>query len=75
MSNDCATILEVQGMSCPSCVRHINAALGAIAGVANVEVQLQAGLVVVKHDPTQAPIAQLIETLVEEGYVSKQRTL
>jgi copper chaperone len=75
MSNERATILEVQGMTCPSCVRHINAALGEIAGVANVDVQLRDGLVVVKHDPTQAPIAQLIATLGDEGYVSKQRTL
>ena len=73
MSNEQHTILEVQGMTCPSCIRHVSSALTELEGVGTVDVKLRDGLVVVKHDATQAPIDQLIETLNEAGYASKQR--
>ena len=66
------TILEVQGMACPSCIRHIDEALGGLDGVAKIDVKLRDGVVLVKHDAT-LPITQLIETLEEAGYASKQR--
>ena len=75
MRNEQDTILEVQGMSCPSCVRHISSALNELEGVGKVDVVLRDGIVVVKHDAQQAPITQLIETLEDAGYVSKQRAL
>ena len=73
MSNEQDTVLEVQGMTCPSCIRHVSEALKELDGVGNVDVKLREGLVYVKHDVTQAPIPQLIDALVEAGYVSKQR--
>lgn len=73
MSNEHDTILEVQGMTCPSCIRHVSSALTDLEGVGKVDVKLRDGLVVVKHDANQAPVAQLIEALVDAGYVSKQR--
>jgi copper chaperone len=73
MSNEQDTILEVQGMSCPSCIRHVTSALTDLDGVAKVDVKLRDGLVVVQHDKMQASIDQLIEALGEAGYVSKQR--
>jgi copper chaperone len=75
MSNEQDTILEVQGMSCPSCIRHINSALQELEGVGRVDVVLRDGIVVVKHDATQAPVTQLIEALDGAGYASKQREL
>ena len=75
MSNERDTILEVEGMTCPSCIRHVSSALTELEGVGAVNVKLRDGLVVVKHDATQAPIDQLIETLNEAGYASKQREL
>lgn len=73
MSNEQDTILEVQGMTCPSCIRHVSAALTDLDGVGTVDVKLRDGIVVVKHDATQAPVTHLIEALTEAGYVSKQR--
>jgi copper chaperone len=35
--------LEVQGMGCRSCVKHVTQALQTIAGVSGVEVDLQSG--------------------------------
>lgn len=73
MSQDQDTILEVQGMTCPSCIRHVSSALTELPGVGKVEVKLRDGIVVVQHDTTQAPIAQLVEALGEAGYASRPR--
>ncbi|MBA3501173.1 MAG: cation transporter [Myxococcota bacterium] len=73
MKNPQDTILEVQGMSCPSCISHINAALTELDGVGKVDVKLRDGLVIVEHDATQAPVTQLISTLDDEGFAAKQR--
>ena len=75
MSIEQDTILEVQGMTCPSCIRHVSSALTDLDGVGKVDVKLRDGIVVVKHDATQAPVTQLIEALTDAGYVSKQRSL
>ena len=67
------TILEVQGMTCPSCIRHVSTALTELAGVGTVDVQLREGVVVVEHDAAQAPVAQLVGALEEAGYASRPR--
>jgi copper chaperone len=64
------TVFEVQGLSCPSCVRHINAALGSLDGVGNVEVRLRDGRVVVQHDPSVVDANKLAAALSEAGYES-----
>lgn len=73
MSKEQDTVLEVEGMSCPSCVRHVTSALADIDGVGEVDVKLRDGLVIVRHDMTQAPIARLIDALEGAGYASKAR--
>ena len=65
------TILAVQGMTCPSCVRHVSAALHELGGVARVDVKLRDGLVVVQHDAGAAPVERLIDALREAGYESQ----
>ncbi len=73
MSKEQDTILEVEGMTCPSCIRHVTSALTEVEGVGKVDVKLRDGLVVVKHDQAQAPVADLIAALGDAGYASKQR--
>ncbi|WP_438025354.1 heavy-metal-associated domain-containing protein [Sorangium sp. So ce233] len=67
------TILQVDGMSCPSCIRHIDSALRALDGVAKVEVRLREGAVVVRHDPASAPEEALAEAVREAGYDVRSR--
>jgi copper chaperone len=43
------TVLNVQGMSCPSCIRHVKEALNEVEGVSGVDVRLAAGQVYVQH--------------------------
>lgn len=73
MSDQEDTVLEVQGMTCQSCVRHVTSALAELAGVQSVNVQLREGLVAVKHDSAQASIPRLVAALDEAGYASKPR--
>lgn len=61
------TTLNVAGMSCGACVRHVSAALSAVPGVSKVNVQLRAGIVEVQHrDDTALPA--LLEAVQDAGY-------
>lgn len=57
--------LQVQGMTCGACVRHVTQALNTVTGVDAVEVDLQSGRVCVDGD---AENAALIAALDEAGY-------
>lgn len=67
MSTTHQSILQVEGMTCHSCVRHVDAALRDVDGVNTVEVALDTGRVVVGHDP-HADVACLVEALEAAGY-------
>jgi copper chaperone len=41
MSNTKETILSVDGMTCPSCISHVEGALCDLEGIGKVEVKLQ----------------------------------
>lgn len=70
-----ATVLKVDGMTCRSCVRHVEQALRGVDGVTAVEVQFREGQVVVQHDGG-APSALLDELLIgalrDAGYESRR---
>jgi copper chaperone len=65
------TILQVNGMTCPSCVRHVDGALRELDGVTKVDVRLREGIVHVQHDPSSAPPSALIAALRAAGYDSR----
>ena len=65
------TILNVDGMSCQSCVRHVEGALRKLEGVAAVEVKLQDGKVRVEHDPAKVPVERMIEAIDDAGYEAR----
>jgi copper chaperone CopZ len=67
------TVLDVQGMSCPSCIRHIREALNDVEGVSAVDVRLADGWVMVKHDLESSSVGQLVEALRDAGYESSPR--
>lgn len=70
MSKNRETLLDVMGMSCPSCIRHINDALAELEGITSIDVRLRDGKVAILHDPATAPIDSMIEALREAGYES-----
>lgn len=65
------TILNVEGMSCPSCIAHVSEAL-TIRGVANVEVQFEQGAVEIEHDASVST-GRLIAALHGAGYEATPR--
>ena len=71
MSSTKETILDVDGMTCGSCVRHVEGALRTLEGVDAIEVKLREGKVRVQHDPAKAPVKEMIEALGEAGYESR----
>lgn len=64
------TTLAVEGMSCPSCISHIDEALKDLDGVEAVEVKLKEGKVSVVHAERVAR-SELIEALRDAGYESR----
>lgn len=66
---DQKTVLTVEGMTCPSCISHVNAALKDVDGVGQVEVKLREGQVVVTH-VAGVEVVALVGALTEAGYPS-----
>jgi copper chaperone len=63
------TLLKVHGMSCGSCVHHVDVALKDVDGVSRVDVRLRQGEVLVKHDADIA-VDTLVKALADAGYES-----
>lgn len=62
--------LEVEGMSCGACTKHVTQALQTVAGVGSVEVNLSAGRVCVQGDFPFGS-APLLQSLAAAGYRAK----
>jgi copper chaperone len=65
--------LEVEGMSCGSCVKHVTQALQPLSGVSAVAVDLQSGRVRVNGEFPQGSAA-LVAALTAAGYPAKLAT-
>jgi copper chaperone CopZ len=63
------TLLKVDGMSCRSCVHHVDVALKDVDGVSKVDVRLREGQVLVHHDAA-TPVERLVKALADAGYES-----
>ncbi len=61
------TELEVKGMSCENCVKHVRRALEDTPGVDSAEVSLAQGYAVIRHDESTTA-KDLIAAVEEEGY-------
>lgn len=62
------TELQVEGMSCGSCVHHVDQALSELQGVRQVEVLLRDGKVIVHHDGEAVSTTDLVNALQAAGY-------
>lgn len=67
-----AVELQVQGMSCGSCVKHVTEALRPVEGVSDVAVDLQAGRVKVSGDSDSHA---LLAALENAGYPAQLATV
>ena len=69
--------LAVEGMTCASCVAHVEEALKEVPGVTRADVNLATETAVVELDPQRVAPSQLAEALDDAGYaaVVKKATL
>lgn len=63
-------VMQVTGMTCGSCVRHVTAALKAIQGVEDVTVDLASGRVAVRAR-AGTPAVNLTSALADAGYPAR----
>ncbi|HCD43039.1 MAG TPA: copper-binding protein [Lachnoclostridium sp.] len=62
------SVINVDGMACEHCVKAITNAVGALAGVSGVSVDLAAKTVTVDHDPDQASVQTIKSEIEDQGY-------
>jgi copper chaperone len=60
--------LSVPDVSCEHCVKTVSGALGALASVDAVTVDLVSKTVRLRYEPTQVTLERIEETLDEAGY-------
>ena len=64
------TVLNIEGMSCQNCVRHVKEALEAVSGVKSVEVDLAGKSAAVEHGD-EATFDTLKAAVEDAGYEIK----
>jgi copper ion binding protein len=60
--------MNVQGMSCENCVRHVNRALAKAGGVQNVAIDLPTGKVEFDFDEAKITQQELAAAIEKAGY-------
>jgi len=60
--------LNVQGMSCGHCVNAVESNVGNLDGVEQVRVHLDSGKVDVSFDNEKVTLAEIKETIDDQGY-------
>lgn len=65
------SLLHVTGMTCGSCVHHVEGALRKLDGVTAAEVRLREGEVLVLYDAAAVTLPGLIAAIEDEGYGAK----
>ncbi|MGP9821997.1 heavy metal translocating P-type ATPase, partial [Salinarimonas sp. NSM] len=67
--------IDVGGMTCASCVRHVENAVGAVPGVADVAVNLGAERVSLGYDPARTDAGAIAGAIEKAGYEAHPRTI
>jgi Cu+-exporting ATPase len=65
--------LQVTGMTCASCVEHIQKAVGDLPGVAKVVVNLASNSARVEYEPAITPLAEVKKVIQALGYEAEER--
>jgi copper chaperone CopZ len=65
------TTLEIAGMSCDACARHVTSSLTALEGVVHARVDLRRREAVVEHLPAHSDAAALVAAVQDAGYTAR----
>ncbi len=66
--NKVSISLSIGGMTCASCVSHVEEALKGVTGVRNVVVNLATGKATVEYDPAQSSLIAMKKAVDDIGY-------
>jgi Cu+-exporting ATPase len=66
--------LEISGMSCASCVAHVEGALMELEGVLKATVNLGLGIARVEYIPDLVPPARMVQAVEVVGYAARVRS-
>ena len=69
-SSSSTCTLDIGGMTCASCVRHVEKALSRIDGVRSAEVNLATEAATVSFDPQTARLSELTAAVAAAGYTA-----
>ena len=72
-SSSSTCTLDIGGMTCASCVRHVEKALSRIDGVNSAEVNLATEAATVSFDPQAAGLSELTAAVAAAGYTATPR--
>src|SRR6478752_6643928 len=72
-SSSSTCTLDIGGMTCASCVRHVEKALSRIDGVRGAEVNLATEAATVSFDPQTAGLGELTAAVAAAGYTATPR--
>ena len=67
--------LPIEGMTCASCVFHVEGALNGVAGVTNATVNLATEKAVVEIEGPDVPVERLVEAVSQAGYKIPHATM
>jgi len=62
--------LDIVGMTCGNCVRHVTEALEAQPGIKSVKVELESGKATIEAEASVVP-EHLLETVEDTGYMAR----
>jgi len=61
-------IIPIQGMTCSSCVMHIEKAVGALSGVNSIQVNIATEKADILYDPSKTRISEIKQAITKAGY-------
>jgi len=67
-------VLPVAGMTCTSCVEHINYEVSKVAGVIDTDASYEKGQAVVKYDPAKTSEQAIVDAINATGYKVEEKT-
>src|SRR5438270_46930 len=67
------TELDIQGMTCASCVRRVERKLTKVAGVEDAQVNLATERATVRYNPAEVQVDALLDAVKSAGYTAQPR--
>ncbi|KAG8226386.1 hypothetical protein J437_LFUL011923 [Ladona fulva] len=69
----CIAILDVEGMTCDSCVKNIESNVGKLPGLISIQVTLSSKEALVKVDKTVISVDAVAEKINDMGFIATVR--